>query len=277
MMTGTQHGAIDFEWLMANLEVGSVPYGVDEEKVGEVDTFVLGSKAVYAAEAYVLGLFQLYPTVYFHKTTRGAEKIFGELLFRVISLSRDKGGPKTGLPPKHPLRTFATNSNDLERLISLDDTVLWGSLNFLTEASDPTVQSLARRLQDRKLYKCIDVRESLLKRLGDDADEEVVEHACQGIDTKITEWLATRTDVAPRIITDRAEREPYRRFQDSKGPLNQIRIRAGGGGLVDLVKRSKVVAAINMFKLYRVYVSDAEAREFVERAIDEEGTHGGKN
>lgn len=36
LMTGTQHGAIDFDWLIANLEVGSVPYGVDEKQIGEV-------------------------------------------------------------------------------------------------------------------------------------------------------------------------------------------------------------------------------------------------
>ncbi|WP_369682695.1 hypothetical protein [Roseovarius sp. M141] len=35
-----------------------------------------------AAESYVLGLFQLYPTIYFHKTTRGAEKLFAEVLVR---------------------------------------------------------------------------------------------------------------------------------------------------------------------------------------------------
>lgn len=67
LMTGTQHAAIDFSWLVANLEVGEVSYGVDEEPVGSVETFVLGPKSTHAAEAYVLGLFQLYPTVYFLK------------------------------------------------------------------------------------------------------------------------------------------------------------------------------------------------------------------
>ncbi len=58
---------------MANLELDAVPFGVGEEKVGEVETFVLSSKAIYAAETYVVGLFQLYPTVYFpqsHKISR---------------------------------------------------------------------------------------------------------------------------------------------------------------------------------------------------------------
>ena len=35
------------------------------------------------AEAYVLSLFHLYQTVYFHKPTRCAEKLFAELLVRL--------------------------------------------------------------------------------------------------------------------------------------------------------------------------------------------------
>jgi HD superfamily phosphohydrolase len=94
LMTGTQHAEIDFVWLMANLEVGKIRRGVDEQAVGTVETFVLGPKAVYAAESYVLGLFQLYPTVYLHKTTRGAEKSWSRLseqLFRVDKWSVRRG------------------------------------------------------------------------------------------------------------------------------------------------------------------------------------------
>jgi uncharacterized protein len=69
-MTGAQSSAIDFEWLMANLEVRRVKIGQDEKEVREIETLVVGQKAFLAAEAYVLGLFHLYPTVYFHKATR---------------------------------------------------------------------------------------------------------------------------------------------------------------------------------------------------------------
>ncbi|MGO8119401.1 hypothetical protein AB9F43_33205, partial [Rhizobium leguminosarum] len=66
--------------------------------IAEIETFVLGPKATFGAEAYVLGLFQIYPTVYFHKATRGAEKIFGELLYRTIMLIQDDSLGATGLP-----------------------------------------------------------------------------------------------------------------------------------------------------------------------------------
>jgi HD superfamily phosphohydrolase len=88
LMTGAQSSAIDFKWLATNLEVRRVKVGQDEQEVREVETLVVGQKAVLAAEAYVLGLFHLYPTVYFHKATRSAEKIFAALLLSIFQLGR---------------------------------------------------------------------------------------------------------------------------------------------------------------------------------------------
>ena len=109
LMTGLQNGGIDFTWLMANLEVGRIKTGVDAEKIGEFETFVLGPKAYYAAETYVLALFQLYPTIYFHKATRAAEKLFSVLMFHIVSLVKEGHVDKTGLPKAHPIIQFATN------------------------------------------------------------------------------------------------------------------------------------------------------------------------
>jgi uncharacterized protein len=50
-----------------------------------IETFVLGRKAVRAAETYALRLFQLYETVCFYKATRGIEKLFTELSSRVVA------------------------------------------------------------------------------------------------------------------------------------------------------------------------------------------------
>jgi HD superfamily phosphohydrolase len=127
LMTGTQHAGIDFEWLMENLEVGEVDNSVGETRLKPVQTFVLGSKAIFAAEAYVLGLFQLYPTVYFHKATRGAEKIYTELLSRAITLIKDDSVERTGLPATHPLVKFARTPDDIDCALALDDTVIWGA------------------------------------------------------------------------------------------------------------------------------------------------------
>ena len=234
---------------------------------------MLGAKSTHAAEAYVLGLFQLYPTVYFHKTTRGAEKIFSELLFRLITLVRDGASAATGLPNTHPLVRFATDPDDIERALEPDDTVVWGALSMMADGSDALVSGLSKRLRDRELYKCIDVRTRLGHILGEDGKSaQKIDAASAAINAKLAEWVSDHAGDMPRILIDEAIREPYKRFQESKGPLNQIRIRTAGGRLVDLGERSPIVAAIEPFRLFRTYFAenDDEARAFIEKTIGEE-------
>lgn len=63
-------------WLVSNLEVDSIKYGVDDQEVNELQTFVIRKKGVWAAEYYVLGLFHLYRTIYLHKVNRVIEMVF---------------------------------------------------------------------------------------------------------------------------------------------------------------------------------------------------------
>lgn len=285
LMTGTQHGAIDFTWLLANLKIGTIPITEDDNQIGEVETFVLGPKAKHAAESYVLGLFQLYPTVYYHKTTRGAEKLFTELLVQVIQLIQNGDLQKTALPDNHPLAKLALDPDNIECMLDLDDTVIWGALSLLADAPDSVVGELGSRLRDRQLYKAINIRgrvkKSLLmerkKDIDEDASEDatLIDGACASIQIKIDEWLNQHKNILPRILVDKGERSPYKDFQVSKGPLNQIYIELEDGDLVDIKERSEVVKAIEVFKFFRVYLSgdDNEAISFIEKVIEEEAAN----
>ncbi|MGX5849807.1 HD domain-containing protein [Mesorhizobium sp. PL10] len=277
LMTGTQHSAIDFPWLLANLEIGSVPFGVDDTKLGEIETFVLGPKAIYAAEQFILGLFQLYPTVYFHKTTRGAEKIFTELLVRVVDLVRSGNVKLTGLPKNHPIVEFARHPESIPAALNLDDSVVWGALSLLSEATDELVSEFSRRLRDRQLYKCCDVRNEVTHSIdpkGGGGDEviEKIDKCCAAINEKLTEWSKVNSQLRPRLLFDDEKRSPYKPVGQSKGPLDRINIRTSGGELVDLAERSSAVAALKTFKLYRVYMDedDVDAKDIVIKIVNEE-------
>jgi HD superfamily phosphohydrolase len=294
LMTGTHLGAIDFEWLTDNLEVGDIPYGVDERQVGTLKTFVVGPKARHAAEAYVLGLFQLYPTVYYHKATRGAEKLFSELLYRVIEHLLNDGRALTGLPATHPLVAFAMAPERVENVRRLDDTVIFGALSLFDDKDTcPIVAELARRLRDRNLYKAYDVRESLAdayaglvavqkkgseqgslfaeSALPDDI-ERSIDIACVRVADAVEDWMMQNAGGCPPILTDRGEREPYKQFSESKGPLNQIMIRSRSGALMDLGVHSVVVRAMPTFKHFRIYASreHPKATDFVKDLIRRE-------
>ena len=276
LMAGVQNSGIDFAWLIDNLEVGTIPQVVDDEKVGDIETFVLGPKAIYAAETFVLALFQLYPTVYLHKTTRAAEKVFSTLMLHLIPLVQEGHADKTGLPVNHPIIRFALNSDLLENAIALDDMVFMGALPMMVEADDPAVKELAVRLYRRQLPKCIDIRSRISASLGagffrrKDSDERL-QKATILIEERLQEWIDNNSSSAPRILIDRAHRNPYREFQETKGPLNQIRIRTASGKIFDLAEHSPVVAALENFVLFRAYVDrlDTDATIMVERTVNQ--------
>jgi HD superfamily phosphohydrolase len=276
LMTGSRHAGIDFEWLMENLEVGEVEHSVDETRLKPVQTFVLGRKAISAAEAYVLGLFHLYPTVYFHKATRGAEKIFTELLSRALTLIKNDSVEKTGLPKTHPLVKFAQTPEDIECALALDDTVISGGLSLMADSNDKWINDFARRMRDRKLYKCIDVRAKIAHDKGDSsALSSEADTVCAAIADEVgmclDEWSAELPDAPPRILLDEVQRSPYKKLtEDSKGPLNQINIRTEGDHLVDLSKRSNVVAELKTYKAFRVYHADGddEAKSKINKIIE---------
>ena len=236
-----------------------------------MQTFVLGPKAIFAAEAYVLGLFQLYPTVYFHKATRGAEKLYTELLARMVVLVREGSVGRTGLTESHPLIKFARSPENIECALALDDTVVWGALSLMVDSEDEGLSILARRLRDRKLYKCIDVRTHIAREKGDAAAITLdADRACADIRAELDTWVQGNPAAAPRILIDQQSRSPYKRITESKGPLDQINIRTDGGYLVDLAQRSKVVAELQTFKLFRVYYADGDvgAKDEINRAIN---------
>lgn len=267
MMCGTGHGAIDFEWLVENIEVGEVKFGVDKEQVGKQQTFVIGPKAIAAAETFVFGLFQLYPTVYFHKTTRGAEKLFTELLVRVIELCRDGSFARTGLPENHPLVQFAKNPDSIDNVLCLDDSVIWSALNLLVNSEDELIANFSDRLRSRKLYKVIDVREGFRKQ---EKNEAALDRLCAQMKIKIEEWTKGDKSAFPRILIDDCKRSPYKKYKEEKGPLNQINV-LDNGDLRDLRDVSDVVKAIKDFKAFRVYVDgdDHEAKKFINNEIEE--------
>jgi HD superfamily phosphohydrolase len=276
-MTGTQHAGIDFPWLIANLQIGRVPIGVDETQIGSVETFVLSPKAVHAAEAFVLGLFQLYPTVYFHKATRGAEKLFTELLVRVVTLVLEGSVENTGLPTNHPLVRFASNPENIDVALALDDTVVSGALSLMCDASDSLVSNFATRMRDRKLFKCTDIRTRVSHAIdpkGGNSNNavEAIDKCCAEIKRKLEEWSTDNDADCPRVLVDADERSPYKPLDKSKGPLDRINIQTDGGVLVDLRERSSVVSALKVYKLFRVYADehDAGAKRAIEGIVQGE-------
>ena len=262
LMTGARHGGFDFPWLMANLEVDRIAISKDGESYGAVESLILGNKAFQAAEAYVLGLFHLYITVYFHKATRSAEKMLAAILQRVGQLLRENALRQTGLDAQSPVIRFLGDPI-LTNYVALDDFVIWASLQSMTRAADPVVADLSSRLLNRDLYKAVDVTARLGQRGG---EASVARFRARLAEIKNTGQLGPFD-----LLEDQATRNPYeRRGFDSPEALAKVLIRRGDGtGYEDLAERSKVVAALREESIFRVYVRNNEVRRRIEDVVRE--------
>ena len=148
---------------------------------------------------------------------------------------------------------------------------------MLVDSRDEQIQECAKRLRERRLPKCIDIRHILATKIGLGPTtpfrqrgelKKRLERSIASIETKLSTWAKANSTGAPRILTDRAVRDPYRRFEESKGPLNQIHIRLSGSEVLDVASCSPVIAAIESFELFRAYTDDSEARSVVERVVN---------
>ncbi len=158
LMTGVRSSGVDPVWPLANREVASVRTGADDEAAGEIETLVLGPKAVGTAERCVAALFHVEPNVYLHEATRGAEPIFASPMERSLRLVEDGRTGRTGLTDEHPLVRCSKESEKSAHAQALDDLLFWGALAMRAEAEDAKIVRLADALRGRSLFRCIDVR-----------------------------------------------------------------------------------------------------------------------
>jgi HD superfamily phosphohydrolase len=257
LMTGAKHGGFDFSWLLANLEIGQIPLAVDNEEIVTVDTLVLGHKALQAAESYVLGLFHMYFTVYFHKTTRSAEKMLSGILLRVGQLLIDDNLAATGMISTNPIVQFLSERN-LDAYLNTDDFVMWGSLSVMSQSNDLILKELSSRLLKRELYKVVDISNHFNNEL------EVYKFRAELSKAK-SDGMFDEFE----IFEDRPKRSPYKiRGYGSPEALSKVHIKSNfGGNLIDLSECSQVVKALDEKSLYRIYVRDDTADQKIKELI----------
>ncbi len=260
MMTGAQSGGFDYSWLLANLEVAKVTIATDDEEYAEVDSLVLGSKALQAAEAYVLGLFQMYFTVYFHKSTRSAEKMLTAIFRKLGNFVLDGKAEQIGLEEESPVVKFV-KERSLDSYIELDDSVVWSALRTLTKSTDEGLAMLSTRLLDRRLYQAIDVSAHLSANEG-----QVANFRKQLKAAKEAGHIA-----ADEVFEDQPKRNPYkRRGYDTPEALSRVLIYPPGGDKYDdLATMSDVVKSLNEKKIFRAYAKDDRAKKKIMEILEE--------
>lgn len=268
LMTGTYLGTVDLEWLLSNLEVGKVSFALENETPSTRETLVLNHKGIYASEAYIMNLFHMYPSVYFHKTTRCMEKLFTELMLCIMNEIDSGGGRKVNLPAKHCLIRFAKNPDKIENILALDDTIIWGAIDQLKHSENRNISNLSARLANRKIFKCIkkDIKSELLPRVSTPEEKTKLREAFTDLKRQVEAWnLAQRDNCDNLILFDELDRAPYKPALESKKASDRIWLQ--NNGEMDLLENhSSFLQHVEPFWTARAYVSEADneaARFFV--------------
>ncbi|WP_417812319.1 HD domain-containing protein [Thalassospira alkalitolerans] len=245
---GVSSGGIDLNWLMRNLQVGS----------GQNGQFLfVDSKAYISMEQFTVTLFQLYPTIYLHKKTRGLEFLFSKLLRRVFELVESGNETGAGISSSHPLALFITDPGNLENALALDDTLFWGSLHLFRNAPDIEVQTIADDFFKRKIPPMVDAWKL--------ADEKIAKtHALRGMSAhdRVEQIGAACRRVCRDILdADNANlrgcyydtyNRPIYRPMLKDGDPQQINVQAGGEYL-DIAAISPIVSSAASFNIHRIY------------------------
>jgi len=144
--TGVTFGRIDLERIVRTLEIC--------KDGGELEGCVVSSnKGLEAIESYVLGRHLMYQGVYYHKTTRGFERLMESTFKRAKLLSEES---KLKFPSEFD---FVTQKRqlDVNDLLNLDDHAVFNLIRQWQHHEDKILNDLASRVINRKPLKSIEL------------------------------------------------------------------------------------------------------------------------
>lgn len=249
---GVSSGGIDLDWLMRNFRAGD----------GDNGRFLyVNSKAYVSLEQFTVTLFQLYPTLYLHKRTRGIEYMFSLLMSRVFERIAAGDEKMAGLTSNHALVRFFRDPANLENALLLDDSLFWGSLHLFQEAKDHRIKTIAARIASRKFYPMHDIWRHAdvvaadnpkMRALDASQRVKVINDVCE----KVSLDLQKQTDIWSDFCHyDSYPRKLYTPLNVAGGDPQQINVEVGGK-VVDIASISPIVASAARFSIHRVYYDE---------------------
>lgn len=265
-MCGVSVGAFDFSWILKNLVVGKVYHTVDKDQGvgGKIDWLLLDPKAREAAEGYLLARYQLYSTIYYHKTTRSAEKLLSLFLKELRETAKHWRSNAWRFGQGNPVVSYLLNDNPtLETYLSLDDTLVWTLLSEASRSSEENLAQVAGRLMNRNLFKAFDL--SRRAEASNSSAIDFVHELKEDAQSVGLEWGKT-------LFEDRPRQKGYDWYDwDTQSSLKKVLIRDKEHNGNEDIGSSPIVAALREKQFLRLYVPDNAAVERLEKRWKERG------
>ena len=275
LMTGSQNSIIDLAWLFSNIEIRKIPIEIEPNKIIKIETIVFNAKTILALQTYILALFNLYHSVYFHPVTRAAEQIFKNLMLRIHKLVQCGNLDKVNLALDHPIMKFMQNPNNRENVLNLDDKVIRGALVNLMNSEDSVVADLATRFKNRQLPKAFDIRDKVdgyfldeeFELYSKEEREEFIDESV-GKFLKRAEAYSSKLEEEQQFWFDSGSRVAYKAVSKKFGKLDTIQV-LKNGKVYGIEKLSEVVNVAGIYKFDRVYLpfEDTETLNFLNSQI----------
>ena len=234
--TGVEYGKVDAQRVVDSLHVAEGHLVIDDA-------------ALYAFEALLLGRYEMFKAVYYHRTVRAAEL----MLVRSMKLADDT------------LRL--TDISDLDRYLELTDEVVLHNLVTL-KASTPELREakrLALDFRDRRLVKC--AYEKLVQRKGGVVGRVFADEDARA---KAVSDIAKTAGVDPSRVYLDVPTTPSVPYTYSKEALRSVGLYRTKGNrrvvkAVPLEKLPLVGSIAGYMDMLRVYTTQAN-RSAVEKA-----------
>ncbi|MFP4139670.1 MAG: HD domain-containing protein [Phycisphaerae bacterium] len=155
-------------------------------------------KAIIALEEYIFARYYMYSAVYYHKTTRGYEKLLQAVLDRAAKLARDDDCP----PCEPDMELLLGGDVPNDRFCRMSDSTVLSALHRWLDTPDRVLSDLCRRFLHRDGFKSISVTPRKVSLVSDNRRTEIHTYM-ESLDTCYSE------SVQSYVLHDKGGIEPY--------------------------------------------------------------------
>lgn len=257
-MCGVGYAKFDLEWILNNISVATIKH--EEGRKGIV---VNAEKGIHSLESFIISRYHMYEQVYFHKTTRAAEKLIYNIFRRLKELIINGGKDKIGHIDDSILDVFTDNINIINYL-KLDDFLLISYINkWSSESRDELLKYLCSNFINRNLYKLVKEYDDLTFSF-DEFDKT----------SSFFKVKKLRRDyyLVEDSYTNVAYKDDYLFGKKSSEDAAHIWLVDKKNALTELAEASPIIKALRNKSnaKYRIYCDRSIYQEFIEKNIFQE-------
>ena len=203
--TGTSYGQYDIERILRTFKVSH-------------DKLTIKESGVHSVEDYIMARYHMYYQVYYHPVGRAVEAV----LIGFFKRLEDLVNADPSVIEQYPMFKILFGQTDLNAFFHLDEAACFYGFHLASEASDPILSDLGRRILNRRLFEYQDISSN---------EERLM----------IKQKVETKVDSRYYFYQDEMVSRPYTPYTEEE---SLIYISLPDGSIKELSQVSNIVAAI---------------------------------